>query len=666
MMRSGKQWWGRFLLGCLLIGQGSVLWGPSAWGADGSPQLVINRGIPLRAAESTPTITGTAQAPAGSQVAVTIEGDTHTTAVLPGGTWTLTWPRPLAPGTYTIDAQLTDPSGQTATATQVLAVGGAGRLPRGPLVPSQDEPSPLEEAADADFQAMTDRWRIVPPPYEINVQGRWWDPYNQNVLKGDYPIYGNDLFFVVTGVSDSLLETRTVPTPSAVSSARPGAERFFGDDLQFFYNQNLVLSLNLFKGSTAFKPFDWQIKGTLIGNINYLDVRETGVVNADVRRGTDRLDGIAALQEMFAEVKLADLSPNYDFLSVRAGIQPFNSDFKGFVFSDSNLGIRIFGDFESNRNQFNLAFFDRLEKDTNSGLNRLDSRGQRVLIANFYRQDFLVKGYTTQFSLHHFWDDKSLKFNNNSFLARPDPIGSFTPHDIEATYFGWTSFGHYGRLNIDHAFYYVTGHDSKNPIAGRSVTIDAFMGALELSFDRDWIRPKVSYFYASGDSDPADDEARGFDSIFDNPNFAGGGFSFWNRLEVRLALPGVALVNRGSLVPDLRSSKEQGQPNFVNPGIHIFNTGVELELTPKLTTLFNVNYLMFDTTDTLEFVLFQKPISREIGWDVSVGARYRPFLNNNVIFLAGFATLFPGGGFSDIFATRSNLYLGFTNLTLLF
>ena len=665
-MRIGTNRWVRYLLGWMLIAHGvGAGHGQTVWGQD-APLLVINRGIPIRTTDATPTISGATKAPAGSRVSVEVNGETHSTTVLPGGTWTIDWPNPLAPGVYTVSVQLTDPSGSTASATQILTVGGAARLPRGPLIGIEDEPSPLDESADMDFQAMTDRWRIVPPPYEVNVKGSLWDPYNLNVLKGDYPVYGDDVFLNITGIWDTLLETRTVPTPSAVSSERPGSEQFFGRDTQFFYNQNLALSLDLFKGSTAFKPFDWRVRGTLIGNINYLDVQERGTVNADVRRGTSRLDGIPALQEMFAEVKLADLSPNYDFISVRAGIQPFSSDFKGFVFSDSNLGVRIFGDFASNRNQFNLAFFDQLEKDTNSGLNRLWTRGQRVLIANFYRQDFLVKGYTTQLSLHHLWDDRSFKFDNNSFLVRPDPIGSFTPHDIQATYFGWSSFGHYQRLNIDHAFYYVTGHDSKNPIAGRSVTIDAFMAALELSIDSNWIRPKVSYFYASGDSDPADDKARGFDAIFDNPQFAGGGLSYWNRLAVRLALPGVALVNRGSLLPDMRSSKEQGQPNFVNPGIHIFNTGVEFEVTPKLTTLLNLNYLMFDTTDTLEFVLFQKPISREIGWDLSVGARYRPFLNNNVIFLAGFATLFPGGGFSDIFATRSNLYLGFTNLILMF
>ncbi|MGH7964408.1 MAG: hypothetical protein ACRERD_21760, partial [Candidatus Binatia bacterium] len=462
-------------------------------------------------------------------------------------------------------------------------------------------------------------------------------------------------------------EFRTLPTPSGVSTDRADSERFFGQDEQFFLNQNLVVSFDLFKGNTAFKPFDWRVRGTLIGNINYLDVRENGVVNADVRRRTDRTDGRASLQEIFVEMKLADLSPNYDFVSIRAGLQPFLSDFKGFVYNDTNLGVRLFGDFSSNRNQFNLAFFDQREKDTNSGLNRFQGRDyQRVLIANFYRQDFLVKGYTTQLSVHQLWDDASLQFDRNMFLVRPDPTGSFRPHDIEATYLGWTSFGHYERINIDHAFYYVTGHDSKNPIAGRAQQIDAFMAALELSYDRDWIRPKISYFFASGDGDPADNKARGFDAIFDNPNFVGGGLSFWNRQAIRLALPGVALVNRGSLLPDLRSSKEQGQPNFVNPGIHIFNVGVELEITPKLTTILNASYMMFETTDTLEFLLFQKPISREIGWDTSIGIRYRPFLNNNVVILAGVSTLFPGGGFSDIFATRRNFYVAFSNVTLLF
>jgi hypothetical protein len=534
------------------------------------------------------------------------------------------------------------------------------RLPRRPLLtmPEQYE----ERTGDEDFQPYTDRWRIVPPPYEVNVQGSPWDPYNQNVLKGDRPIFGDDLFLNLGATLDTLLEYRRVPTPSPASAAGSGSESFFGKPGQFFVNNNVVLSLDLFKGLTAFKPFDWRVKATFIGNVNYLDVRETGVVNPDVRKGTDRTDGIASLQEIFAEYKIADLSPNFDFLSIRAGVQPFNSDFRGFVFSDTTLGARLFGNYESNKNQFNFAYFNRLEKDTNSGLNTFHRREQQVWVVNYYRQDFPVPGYTQELSIHHLRDPKSFHFDG--FLARPDPVGVFEPHRIRATYLGWASSGKIGWLNVEHALYHVRGSDSLNSIAGRRVDIRATMAALELSYDSDWLRPKVSYFYASGDGDPRDGKARGFDSIFDNPLFVGGGFSFWNRLAIRLTGTGVNLVSRGSLLPHLRSSKEEGQPNFVNPGIHIVNAGIDVEVTPTLKALFNVNYLRFDKTDTLELLLFQAPIRKEIGWDLNLGLRYRPFLNNNVVLLAGFAAFLPGKGWKDIYESGRMLYTGFINFTL--
>ncbi len=533
-------------------------------------------------------------------------------------------------------------------------------LPRRPL---ETQPELLPKDED-DFKVFTDRWRIVPPPFEVNVQGRIWDPYNQNILKGDYPILGQDLFLNLGLTVDTLVEGRTLPTPSSVSSARPGSTPFFGERPQFFVNNNVALSVDLFKGDTAFKPFDWRVRGTLIGNVNYLKVRETAVVNPDVRKGTDRTDGIAALQELFGEVKLADLSSNFDFVSVRGGLQPFNSDFRGFVFTDTNLGARLFGNFESNRDQYNFAFFHRLEKDTNSGLNTFEKRNQLVWIANFYRQDFLVPGYTAQLSVHHMRDPKSFHFDENDFLARPDAVGSFAPHRVRATYFGWTGDGHIGRFNVTHAFYTVRGKDSLNPIAGRRVYLEGYMAAVELSYDRDWYRPKLSYFYASGDKDPLDRKARGFDSIFDNPAFVGGGFSFWNRLGIKLTGTGVNLVNRGSLLPDLRSGKDEGQPNFVNPGIHIVNAGVDLEVTPKVKALINANYLRFDSTDTLKLLLFQSRFQKEIGWDLSAGIRYRPLLNNNVILLLGYAVFLPGKGFANIYESRHALFSAFSNLTL--
>jgi hypothetical protein len=655
--------------GCLLVTlaalAGLPVSGFQAPAGEAASRITINGGRPLFSEVPEVTIAGTTEAPAGSRVEVTIGATTHATAVEEGGAWSLVWPAPLAAGTYAVTATLAGAAGEGERASQWLVVQLPGRLPRRPLLEAPAEPyEPREGPAGADFQEFTDRWRIVPPPYELNVHGSRRDPYNQNRWKGDYPLRGDDLFLVLTAVSDTLSEGRTVPTPSGVSADRPGSIEFFGDDGQLVGNQVLFVSADLFAGDTAFRPIDWRIKASLAVNLNHVQVGENAVVKPDVRDGTDRTRGFLAVQELFGELKLADLSPSFDFVSVRAGVQPFASDFRGFVFTDTNLGVRLFGNLHANRDQWNLAYFERLEKDTNSGLNTFEWRDQRVAVANVYRQDFLTKGYTAQLSLHYLRDEPSFEFDKNGFLARPDPVGAFTPHAIEAVYLGCAGLGHVGRLNVDHALYLVAGEDSLNPISGREVDIRAGMAALELSLDRDWLRPRLAVFYASGDDDPGDGDARGFDAIFDNPAFAGGGFSFWNRLGIRLAGTGVALVNRGSLLPDLTSGKDEGQPNFVNPGLLLLSAGLDAELTPKIKAVATVNYLRFARTEPLELVLFQSRIDEEIGWDLSLGARWRPFLNNNVAVIAGMAGLLPGDGFADVYEDDGALVTAFSNVTL--
>ena len=104
-----------------------------------------------------------------------------------------------------------------------------------------------------------------------------------------------------------------------------------------------------------------------------------------------------------------------------------------------------------------------------------------------------------------------------------------------------------------------------NPLANRPQTINAQMAAIEGSYDRDWVRFRLSFFYASGDGNINNTHATGFDTILDQPNFAGGRSA--SGTGSRSRLQGVNLVQRLSLVPDLRSSKIQGQANFVNPGL---------------------------------------------------------------------------------------------------
>jgi len=192
------------------------------------------------------------------------------------------------------------------------------------------------------------------------------------------------------------------------------------------------------------------------------------------------------------------------------------------------------------------------------------------------------------------------------------------------------------------------------------------MAAIEASYDRDWIRFKSFFFWSSGDSNVNDNKATGFDTILDGPNFAGGQFSYWNRQQ--LPLFGVNLVQRLSLVPDLRASKIQSQANFVNPGIMIPGIGMDMDLTPKLRMITNSQLIWFDDTSSLKQYLFDGNIKHFIGGDISCGFEYRPLLSENITFVGGMSMLVPGDGFQSIFANfgspASTLVSGFANLVL--
>jgi hypothetical protein len=525
-----------------------------------------------------------------------------------------------------------------------------------------------EPQTEPDRRPVRDRWRIGFPEYDRYgdkgargrdipfKKGRWYDPYDQSWLKGDYPIIGNKTFMILSAVSSTDVELRRTPTPSDVSSARAGSAEFFGRPEALSVNQIFQITFEMFHGDSTFKPRDWAIKISPTFSLpNYLNARENGVVNIDVRRGTNRTDTQFSLEEAFVEKKLKDVDANFDFISARVGIQPFVSDFRGFIFSDNNLGARVFGAFDNNRYQYNLAYFAQLEKDTNSGLNRFDRRNQNVYIANIFRQDFIKKGYTIQASALYNDDRASRKFDRNGFLVRPALIGDARPHSIKVGYIGVNGDGHLGRLNLTNSYYYAFGRDDRNPIAGRGVHISSQMAAVEASVDKDYFRFRGSFFWAQGDKNPTDGKATGFDAIFDDPNFVGGQFSFWNRNGIRLTQTGVGLVQPNSILPSLRSSKIEGQANFVNPGILIYNAGVDVEITQRLKAIFNANYLRFHRTESLEYILFQPHIRHEIGWDYSVGVAYRPLLINNVTLTFGAATLKPGRGFRDIYTnTTSN------------
>lgn len=556
-----------------------------------------------------------------------------------------------------------------------------------------NNPMKTDEQESGDFIPVDDRWRVGFPEWDRHgdptkanypyTKGSILNPYRQNVLKGDYPILGTDKFFTLSLTSETFLSTRRIPLPSDVSANRPDSREFFGRGGLFLFNQNFSIAGDFFQGAANFKPVDWRIHAMVVFNVNYAHARENVVLRIDPRRGNTRRDGIITIQEGFAEYRLGDTtkvfpflrgkgsksgySPFFDTTSIRAGIQLFNSDFRGFIFNDTNLGVRLFGNFASNRYQFNLAYFDMLEKDTNSGLNTLKSRPQKVFIANLYRQDTIKKGYTIAFSYHHNRDNGlKLAIDRNGFPVRPAVIGTVVPHKVHTHYLGFTTDGHFGErlpnflwlnkigggLNLSTAFYQVFGTDDFNGIAGRKVDVNAQLIAAELSVDRDWKRFRTSFLYASGDDKPTDATARGFDHILDNNNFAGGDFSFFNQVGIPLLNTTTQISNPHSLIPDLRSSKIKGQASHVNPGVYLYNVGVDLDITQKLRVISNVNFIRFAATESLELALFQPKIEKYFGLDMSTGIKYRPILTENIVIFSGISAFKPGAGFTSIYESN--------------
>ncbi|MGE4651343.1 MAG: hypothetical protein AAEJ53_10690 [Myxococcota bacterium] len=320
---------------------------------------------------------------------------------------------------------------------------------------------PLPGTARPDYEvfALPDRWRIVEA---LEVNEKWWDPYHQNTLKGDRPIFGTkDWFFELSLLSDTLFEPRRLPVPAgAAVTARPELDGFGSGD-QLLVNQNWAVGAAVIKGDTTFRPPDWEIRVTGVANINYLKTEEDGIVKANALRGEDRQEYQFSLLDAFVDKHLRNKSDRYDFDSLRLGIQPFSADFRSFLLDDSNLGVRFFGNALNNRLQYNLAYFRRIDKDINSGLPEiLDLRDDDVFLANVYYEDFPVLGFTLQALVAYNRNrEKSVEIDANGFRQRPAPIGNALPKDYDVVYLGINGDGHIDRLNLTFSFYYATGEE---------------------------------------------------------------------------------------------------------------------------------------------------------------------------------------------------------------
>ncbi len=541
---------------------------------------------------------------------------------------------------------------------------------RGP--PPEASPIPLPNVNDfVDSVPLPDRWRIVDTlgktlnyaePY-YNYKNNFLDPYNRNNLKADKPFHG-DWFFNVSALSDTTYEWRNLEAGiDPAAELRPGSNDAFGHGGISTTVEEVTADFTLYKGDTTFRPPQWQFRLTPVFNYNYTHADEVGVINVDPRKGTNRSDEFLGLQNAFAERRLRVASDRFDFDSVRVGIQPFSSDFRGFLFQDNQLGVRFFGTRANNVFQYNLAYFRRLEKDTNTELNDLTHplRHDDIVVGNVYWQDMPVKGFTSQGTvLFNHNTETERHFDTNGFQNRPAVIGLETPHSYEVVYLGYNGDGHFGRTNATVSVYYATGHEEPGVFSYQREQINAGFGAFEISRDFDWIRARASVLYATGDSNPYDRKATGFDAPFENPQFAGADTSYWIGQAVPLVGGGgVTLTSGKGVLADLRSSKGEGQSNFDNPGVFLAGLGADVDLLPQLRATINANNIRFANTAVLAALRAQAIDGKQVGQDVSFALTYRPLMSQNIVLRASYARLFAGSAFHSLFPDMNPNYVLF-------
>jgi hypothetical protein len=505
--------------------------------------------------------------------------------------------------------------------------------------PTSISPLPVPNLmALAEDEAPINRWEVVE---NLGYESRWWDPYNRNPLKGDKPVK-DDWFFSMSIASDTAVELRSVPGFANGVAGTHGSH-------QSRLSQNVVSEFTVYQGDTVFMPPKWLFRFAPSFSYNQIGLRQPEPLDATLS-GSHMFAGV---QTAFAEKLLRVASARYDFDSLRVGIQPFSTDFRGFLYQGSQAGVRFYGTRGGNQWQYNVAWLRRLADDDVSGLTNPAAglRHDEVLVANLYRQDFPIAGFTSQVSFLHNRNREGSKAG--SAQTRSTDLNTPFSHglrDYDVSYLGYNGDGHFGRLNLTTSAYYAFGKQTSHTIEGASADISAFFVAAELSADFSWIRPRISLLYASGDNNPTDGKLNGFDSVGENPQFAGADASYALRQSIPVLGFGTAAPStRNGVLNSLRSSSNDRQSNFNNPGTMLLGFGVDMDLTPQLRTSLNLNSVHFADTRILEITRKQSGLDSHIGYDASLSLIWRPLATQNIVLRAAYGALLPGGSYKSLF-----------------
>jgi len=519
-----------------------------------------------------------------------------------------------------------------------------------PQSKSSSEPAPQNQTqGPSEIKPVATRWRAYDLQGHPEYTFRIYDPYHQNILKADYPLQGN-WFLEVNAFNNLTYKSRRNLDFSSVFSDQitAGTLKFVGHN--HFWNENILFGTQVQHNDDTFVPSNFKF-------------RVNGVTDykRDINAFNDGSNISSHLFDAFVDLQLHDFGPrvdghsNFDLLFLRGGLQGFKSEFHGLVFNDVGLGGRVFGELKRNRLRYDFAYFKLFQKNPVSGFIDFSvPSSHQVAIARFSWDD-LMPGWNSEWTFHYNRDHRK--------VPGPGPGSTLLPN-LDTFYTGATFNGHIGRFTFNPAVFAVFGHaDAVQSGAVVRHSVAAWTALADWQFKLDFWNFRLGYLYASGDGDPSDKRDTGFDAISDAVQLFGGPISYWVGENIKFGKGDFVRAN--SLFPSFRGINAAA--NYINPGLHALNGGLDVTLSPRLDFSANVNFLAFAATGsyTNRIVIAHRPA----GVEENIFLRWKPFLreaNQNVIVDAGFSVLQPLQGLQDAFRSERMVFSTFLAFRLVY
>jgi hypothetical protein len=548
----------------------------------------------------------------------------------------------------------TGSGGQTSQPSQQGS--SSSQQGNGPFANQQPQPAgadkPPKGAKKTPVSTVDTRWRTFDLEGVPQFGYHLWDTYNQNRIKGDYPLTGKwfleqDVFQNLVFKERRNLDYSSNPTLAPEISQDDKDKKalhFFSHNN--FVDENVVFGEEIRHNDDRFFPSDFRIH--VDGAVDWKH-DATAFLN-------DREDQAhAQIFDAFTDMQLHNFGKvNFNQTFLRSGLQFFKSDFHGLIFNDVGFGGRIFGNSLSNRLRYDAVALKLFQKDAVSGFIDFTKPSEHlVTIGHLVWEDFLAKGWNSEWSVHWNHDPRKQDHNNADQL------------NLDTYYVGTTLSGNLGRFIFNPAIYGVFGnvqHFNDGDKVQHSVR--AFTGVLDLEYPLDFWKFRVGFVYASGESGKQAATSKtdtGFDAISDAVQLFGGPIDYWTGEDIKFGKGDFVRAN--SLFPSLRGTN--GAANYVNPGLSMTNIGLDVTVTPRVFLSFNANWLYFNDTGSYTIGIGGTNTAQTVinhnnaGVEENMFIRWKPFLhqvNDFVILDVGVGVLQPLPGLRDAFGSSRPVY----------